>query len=399
MALFINSKDKIHELCDFRFVHNAIDSQILELSSNKLLLYKTPFLNIECGHEQKVIKGCTYCIFDLPCRCAITTTNFYLPPRLTKCLNHTQDMSLSRPINLVLLQEFFDSNKFQHVFADTMFKTNYNFSIPHFKLYQHEMTNVLANDKKEHLSLSKMVVKAKKDETIFQSLAEPLLDGQINVPQSWPNASDIMVIVALSLSAFSICCLILMFFKTKKLAASLMILQQIQQVKAFSTDMPSLIYKHITSKPLEPINIEIDLGWEHVNLFFTVLNTILLIVIILKYMQRRKSSSILIEILSVQHCVIVPILSLPLCPSHYQINPPTDITDFEVIGPWSAWKLKFNWTNFTVSNLTSAQNLTVPSVVSLNIFTAMRLKKLMKQQSFVHMFSEHNDLLTPIYVN
>lgn len=35
---------------------------------------------------------------------------------------------------------------------------------------------------------------------IRKSLAEPMLDGQIEIPQEWPNTSDIITLASLSLA-------------------------------------------------------------------------------------------------------------------------------------------------------------------------------------------------------
>jgi hypothetical protein len=40
---------------------------------------------------------------------------------------------------------------------------------------------MLASDQIDHLSLIKMVTAAKSDEKMFQNLAEPLLDGKIEL--------------------------------------------------------------------------------------------------------------------------------------------------------------------------------------------------------------------------
>ena len=50
-------------------------------------------------------------------------------------------------------------------------------------MYTHKFKKLLASDKSDHLSLKRMVIAAKKDEIIFQTLAEPILDGHLQVNQ------------------------------------------------------------------------------------------------------------------------------------------------------------------------------------------------------------------------
>ena len=76
----------------------------------------------------------------------MTTTQLYLHPRLTACQTITRNITKLQPLNLALLQEFFDSSVTEHIYADTIFVTPLNVSTPAFKIYKHEMHEVLADD-------------------------------------------------------------------------------------------------------------------------------------------------------------------------------------------------------------------------------------------------------------
>lgn len=95
-----------------------------------------------------------------------------------------------------------------------------------------------------HIStnLSKMVKAAEKDELVFQSLTEPLLEGNIQINSSWPSVSDIIDFVALAISIIAIFGVIFQFLKVRKLLAIIAILQSIAPVKSES-QIPSFIYK------------------------------------------------------------------------------------------------------------------------------------------------------------
>lgn len=95
-----------------------------------------------------------------------------------------------------------------------------------------------------HIStnLSKMVKAAEKDELVFQSLTEPLLEGNIQINSSWPSVSDIIDFVALAISIIAIFGVIFQFLKVRKLLAIIAILQSIAPVKS-EPQIPSFIYK------------------------------------------------------------------------------------------------------------------------------------------------------------
>lgn len=198
LALYANNKNSIQQFCNFRFVHDVIVPKVVELKFNKVLLYDSPILSMECNGSHKMIHGCNFCIFDLPCQCSLSTPDFYLPARLISCSNTQDDITKLHPVNLILLQKFFNNDQFQHIFADSSFLSPLNVTVPQFKIYNHEMSKVLADDVKNHLNLSKMVEIAKNDDIVFQTLAEPLLDGQLAIQSDWPDVNGILTLVALS---------------------------------------------------------------------------------------------------------------------------------------------------------------------------------------------------------
>ena len=110
-----------------------------------------------------------------------------------------------------------------------------NHSTPAFKIYDHEMTQILADDTKSHLNLRKMVDKAKNDEIIFKSLSEPMLDGQISTNANWPDFNAILIFISGGLAIGASLALIWMFFKIRSLTAAVALLQSAGQTKAFAT--------------------------------------------------------------------------------------------------------------------------------------------------------------------
>ncbi|XP_062603682.1 uncharacterized protein LOC134265486, partial [Saccostrea cucullata] len=241
MALFANDVRKIKELCNFRYLQNLLKSNILELSPTSVLLYNTPTVILDCPKEKKVLKGCAFCVVHIPCRCSLSTETLFFAPRLVNCYKSSSNFSVIHPVNLALLQEFFDESKLSHVFGNTYFPTPINMSIPEFVFYNHTMHDVLANDQKAHLNLKKIAKAVKNDQKIFKSLAEPLLDGQIEIPQEWPNTSDIITLVSLCLAGLCLIVCILLCIKVRKICTTLLILKEVQH--ASSKDIPSFIYR------------------------------------------------------------------------------------------------------------------------------------------------------------
>lgn len=212
----------------------------MELTPSKVLLCDTPVLSMECNGQHQMIHGCNFCIFDVPGQSRLSSTDFYLPPRLISCNNDTdRNITKLHPINLVLLQEFFDTAKFQHIFGDSTFEKPLNVTLPTFKIYNHKMSQILADDFKNHLNLSKMVEVTKNDDIVFQTLAEPMLDGQITIQSSWPDFNGVLILIAISFTSASTFLLLWVFFTIRKLSAALLLLQQVHHANLYIHFKPS----------------------------------------------------------------------------------------------------------------------------------------------------------------
>lgn len=166
------------------------------------------------SNKQQILKGCKFCVLHIPCRCTLTTNTLFYSPKLD-CHKSLQNITTSHPLNLALLQEFFSDLLSKSISGDTTFLDPIQVNLPDFKLYSHDYDKLLAADQKAHLNLTKMVQVAKKDQIIFKSLAEPLLDGYTEINSSWPSVSDIVDFVALGIAILSLVGLFLCFSKSE----------------------------------------------------------------------------------------------------------------------------------------------------------------------------------------
>lgn len=146
-----------------------------------MLLTNIPEVTIKCPNSTVKTPGCKYCIQNIPCLCTIRTPTITYHPKLVNCQENQQAITRLYPVNLALLQAFFGSEQVKSYLGDTYFKNMVNVSVPDFKLYKHKLNYILASDQIDHLSLIKMITAAKSDEKMFRNLAEPLLDGQIEL--------------------------------------------------------------------------------------------------------------------------------------------------------------------------------------------------------------------------
>ena len=197
LSVFKNDVASIRSLCDFRVLQSTLQPHVLELSDNKLLVYRLPTLSLHCSEGSRQLEGCSnFCIVTLPCNCAIDTDQLHFSGHITNCptsKNHTK----LHPINMAMIQEFFNQSYIKNLAGDSFFNTTMSISVPAFEIYEHDFSQSIADDKKTDLSLKKIATAAKKDQKIFTSLAHSVASGAIALPSTWNSHSTIILIVNL----------------------------------------------------------------------------------------------------------------------------------------------------------------------------------------------------------
>lgn len=160
------------------------------LRPSLILIYKIHKIILNCAGKQLIKNGCDFCMMSIPCACSITADDFYIQPAFTHCKTNN-NITKIYPVNLILMQHFFAQEKLALMQANSTLNNQIEVNIPKFHIYNHSFSTFLANDKKTHLNLSKMVQIAKQDGVIFQNLEEPLLEDMINIKAIWPDLNGI----------------------------------------------------------------------------------------------------------------------------------------------------------------------------------------------------------------
>lgn len=392
LALFANDKNIVKSLCDFRYIQSVIKPKIMELNPNSLLLYRTPLLSMQCLNEHKMVKGCDFCVINLPCRCSISTNEIYFAPRLSMCNNHKDNITTLHPVNLALLQHFFsDNERIENIMADTTFHSAINLTIPQFEFYQHDISNVLVADHKAHLNLSKMADATKQDAKIFQSLAEPLLDNQIQLQTNWPDMDSILIFCTMGMTALLSVITFWSVCKLRKLSASILLLQNAQMARSFPTELPSFEYKtkHLVTSDTNSL-INFDVTFDHINLILLSIITILLLFQLWKKSTVKSKSKICLEITSGKECVLIDVHCLPRCMSDYHIETPDVIENLTVsYDYWILPKLFVSWPGFHIKNNSNEQIIQIQSEFNINPLTAIKLRHILRKPFFVYLYKKH----------
>lgn len=191
LALFENNVNQVSALCNLRFLENHISHAIYELTPTSVLVFYSEDLHLDCLQRQRTFFK-RYMVAHFM---VLNYRDLYFSPRLVHCYNSSSDPAISHPINLALIQEFFDSDEFKPILGNSLFNASVPLSLPNFTFYSHEISNVLTADAKTHLNLKKLADAAEKDQLIFKTLHEPLLAGEISLQSEWPDKSAIFSFV------------------------------------------------------------------------------------------------------------------------------------------------------------------------------------------------------------
>ncbi|CAG2249469.1 unnamed protein product [Mytilus edulis] len=401
-SLYFNSKQDVHEQCDFRFLMNVIKPTVEEIYDNTLLVYKMNTLAFECPNKHKIVKGCNFCFIQIPCMCSLSTDSLYIPKKIEKCTNYKDTVTILHPINLALIQHFFDSDTYSSILGDTTFTKQINIQIPSINIFNHSFSNIIAQDHNLHLSLKRIAQATLKQKTVFKSLSEPLINGDISMDDSWLDLNTILIISSLCVSGILVIACIVLFNKIRILTATLLLLQKIPRSQSLSipSPLPSFIYKHLAttteSSHVQSIfNTQCN-PWPFVALSFTMtLALVIVSIYFFKKFNNRNHTKVVLEITNGLSCITIPIVTLSLCPSDWDITAPNCIQNMRISGTFCT-RLHADFDNFSIVNINTKHEVPIPEDISVNPYTASRLKKMFGTPFFCHVLITHHNYFTRI---
>ncbi len=395
-SLFQDKRADIKQHCDYRYLTQPKPPQLISLDSAHVLVYRIPFLTLTCPDTHRMIAGCTFCLLKPPCFCTLSTEDLFYPASFSSCPKKTDQVTRLHPVNLALLQHFFDDTVLSTIAGDTHFRRSIDIKIPPFHLYTHKFASILAKDTKAHLSLKRMAESAKKDQMIFQSLSEPILDGQISIPSSWFDTSSVIAIVSSSISAISILLAIWIFFKIRTLSAAIMLMTHAAPVKSILP--PAFDYNQYTSTTQStPTFVITSLVDYHVSILLGFITVLLLILLILLAVQlhTNKCNGLVLELTTGPECVTIPIMSLTLCPAYWDINPPAAIDNLQVSGTIFP-SLTLDWPEFLLTNKLTNRSIHVPTTIRISYLAARKLRRMFRQPFTAYVLIAHQGLFRVI---
>lgn len=177
-----------------------------------------------------------------------------------------------------------------------------------------------------------------------------------------------------------------------KSASFMLILQQF--VKCTSATIPSFIFQ--ISSTAAPSNgfvlkkfFQTEFSWVHASVIMSTLVLLFLFILVcfLYRSRRAKCTTIYVEITSGGDCVIVPVLTLSLCPSYFHFTTPS-INEVS-LSTFPNLQIFVLYSSFKVTNKLTSKTVYVPNYVNIGLFTYYKLKKILKQPFNAYVFVTH----------
>ena len=142
-----------------------------------------------------------------------------------------------------------------------------------------------------------------------------------------------------------------------------------------------------------------NITWDHANFVILVCILITILIFLKRHFQFKTNSKLCLEVTCGTHCILLDIIHLPMCPSHYEIQVPSAISDLQIKGHWYSPKLHISWPDFSIKNTTSDKTIHIKSAIPLNVFQARKLRRILSKPFFVYIYKLHHGIMIPIRSN
>ena len=392
--LFLNNRKEIKQYCNFRFLTDELHPHILHISDNKVVIYQMTKLILECpNNKRSILPGCeSFCLMTVPCSCVLLTNDLVFQSPLTQCNNQTGTVDKVYPVNLALLQHFFNDTQLERVLANSTYEQHMAVIIPKLNIYRHKMSNILAKDQKFDFNLKKIADRVRNSSKIYSSLSEAYLDGQFSFnDDDFFDYKLLLTIIGLSLAIINSITMIYVFRKIQLLSTVLVMAHGVRTADTKFHFQPSQNIQENTEVETNS-NILSALKWEHA-IFVICLTTLIVITLTLIYRATTRKGTftmITLEITNGSECVDIKVLKLPACPDFYTIQAPTLISQLSVTGAIKP-HLTLLWPDFVVTDKASNKSIQASQNLPISWFSAYKLRQILQTPFLAYIAVKHHN--------
>lgn len=391
MALLDSNKQSVKQSCDFVLSPNSLTPAFRQLNQTTFLAIASASIHLQCKEKKHILPPCTFCLVQIPCNCNIQTDHYVLPQRISDCQSQVS-ITTAHPVNLILLQHFFDEQKTINILPNTTYPAPLNITLTKFQFFDHKFKHMVVKDEKINLKLRQMVKFAKEDQTIYQNLAEAISDNPV---PDFTNTT--MLAISCVLSVCSLVVALLLFIKYRKMVAMLLLYRSVPQTAAVT--LPSFHYNNIG--PTQPPTSSFTHFHSHFQEFneYIVFTLAILVCIyfIYKHVKPFTRPVLYLEISNGKCCAFCPLRYLPTCVRNLTSVTTSSMPSIKLKTGLRS-KLHIAWNGLIIGLSGTDAPIHLPTTITLNPLVAFSIHKILQDEEpyQINLWAAHNQFCIPI---
>jgi hypothetical protein len=338
-----------------------------------------------------------FCVIEhIPCECSIKADNMNIPPRLAHCRN-TDAITRVFPVNLVLLQYFFDADKFHFIEPNSTFTKPVLISTPKLHIFEHNFTNIMSQEKQSHINFKYLAKQAKDGAKIYPSLADSLLENAWlpTNDESWFSYKHWISSLSLILSVLTGLCMCYMCYRIRTLTLTLAAITLTPISKAMSTTQVQRHFIWSIVSPTPPTQVAqyfTDYVYDPF-VYISVLAIIMIIAtVIYKTITKTKCHAMVhLELTTGQQCTDIPLLKLPLCPKFWNLHLGSQkmANNLTIKFQKGAFRLYMDWEDAKFVSANTKTTFEIPKVIRVTPWQAYRIHKIINKKFYAYLWLKH----------
>ena len=395
-ALVSDDRHYINRYCHYSLTPDALAPNIISITPSQILVTNVTSLIYECPSGSAHVHGCLQCQMTVPCNCSLRTP-VTIPARLDNCVATHHQVTRLHTVNLAVLQKFFTKVELGALSGKNLPHYPLPVSMPEFKIFSHNQSNRLANDKKLSYDLNRVADITRKEGKVFHNLAETLVhdsyqiesENMLDALTDWSKWAFWYLIGTTLIAAMALVGVSFLYYRLKILSAAFLVLQTtLHKTAAYPLTIPSAlafvtaptIYQ-VSETPQTPAHESIsrDISSVIMDHLTPVLCFIIIGLLLCKKYRLCKSNpntcNIILEFGNHTNTLQIVGQSLPGSPTQYTFSAKNFIEEIRVSGRFRP-KLHVDWPTLVIHN--HHLNITFDFIGNINTsyFQASQLRKI-----------------------
>ena len=386
-AIISDVPNKVHKLCTYTVFQQNPEPHVYVLDYPLVLLSNVEQYSVVCNRHVNLMDGCAFCMFKIQNTCDLVVNDIILPPKLLDGIVHRRT-AISYPINLPVLSKFFDESLLAELTGDKQLDYVLGINLPEMKFFNHNFSSQLAVDQKFKYDLDKVAIMVKNDQHIFGSIAEPIVTGDIFLPDNFFfSVPGIMLITTSVVASLLIFVLFIVCFKLYKALMLIAILSaQVQPAAAYPTILSFTQSTTTTPVPFDVAAYVTSVTESQSTLFGLIVVLMVLFILskivkwIVKFFQVSHvltDFSLMLQISRDHTVMFIEIKQFTGCPLEFHFCVPEKRCQVQVTRDQGR-KLIVDWTGFPVIHLITKNKLPLPDATPINWWQYRQVKSIME---------------------